>query len=70
MNIKKLTKRNVLSFGIFFCLDREYELIGRLINALKEHDREQFSQARLVFSEMQPLDGWRLKLLIEIEESI
>jgi len=49
---------------------REYSLIRQLVQSLVEQNKEQFNEARLIFSAINPLEGWKLELLTEIEERI
>jgi alpha-soluble NSF attachment protein len=49
---------------------REYELISQLMQSLVEHNKEQFNEAMGDFNSIQPLEGWKLKLLFEIEERV
>jgi len=51
-------------------LTREYKLIGKLIKSLNKHDKEQFGESIYLFNSIQSLEGWKLKLLTEINERI
>ena len=47
---------------------REYKLIDLLIKSLVEKNKEQFGVAISDFDSIQPLEGWKLDLLTEIQQ--
>lgn len=49
---------------------REYILLQELIEAMEKSDKTQYNEAVGTFSAIQPLEGWKLKLLFEIEKRI
>jgi hypothetical protein len=49
---------------------REYKLISQLVKSLVEQNKEQFNQAMEEFNSIQPLEGWKLQLLTEVEKRI